>query len=230
MRRIAILITLFSFLPLLSQETDLPTLQVVDSLYREDQFYIGITYNMISQQPKELEHNKVSLGFSIGFLRDMPFNEKRTWSVAAGLGYSVNTSNQNLLIDKAGDQYNYSYFPSNLSYDKNKLILNYIDVPIELRWRTSTYESHRFWRIYTGFKLSYLFHDTYKFRSDDGDRTITNNPDLNKIQYGAYLAMGYNTWNFYAYYGINPMYKSAEVNAEKLDPHILNLGLMFYIL
>jgi hypothetical protein len=75
-----------------------------------------------------------------------------------------------------------------------------------------------------------LFYDTYKLRSDSGDRTITGNTDFNKFQYGAYLTAGYNTWNFYVYYGLNPMLKSAQVQGEELHPHILNLGLMFYIL
>ena len=59
---------------------------------------------------------------------------------------------------------------------------------------------------------------------------IKNNPDLNKFQYGMYLASGWNTWNFYAYYGINPLFKSAKIGTELIKMNTLNIGLQFYIL
>jgi len=39
----------------------------VDSLYREDQFYIGFTYNSLFNKPAEVSQNKFSSGFSGGF-------------------------------------------------------------------------------------------------------------------------------------------------------------------
>lgn len=38
-----------------------------DSLYREDQFYIGLTYNKLQNTPKDLSQNKFSSGISSGF-------------------------------------------------------------------------------------------------------------------------------------------------------------------
>ncbi|MNU08088.1 hypothetical protein D3C72_2539770 [compost metagenome] len=68
----------------------------------------------------------------------------------------------------------------------------------------------------------------------DGENTykIKNNPDLNDFQYGAYISAGYNTWNIYAYYGLNPLYKSTvkTINGESVNMRTLNLGLVFYIL
>ena len=202
----------------------------IDSLYREDQFYFGLTYNVLQQRPTDLRQNKVSLGFSLGFLRDMPINEKRTFSIAAGLGYSLSTFNDNLQITGLGPRPEYHLITSGTAYDQNKIILNYVDLPVEIRWRTSTPDSHRFWRIYTGFKASYLFYDIYKFRGSEASYKISNNPDLSPWQVGTYLAVGYNTWNFHIYYGLNPLFKSAELEGEKIRMHALNLGLMFYIL
>src|SRR5690606_2524519 len=95
-----------------------------------------------------------------------------------------------------------------VSFDKNKLVLHYIDLPIELRWRTSTPESHKFWRIYTGFKFSYLVYSRYKFKSVGDKFTVSNIDDLNKIQYGMYIATGFNTWNLNVFYGFSPVFKS----------------------
>jgi hypothetical protein len=50
------------------------------------------------------------------------------------------------------------------------------------------------------------------------------------ILYGVYLSGGYNTINLYAYYGLNPLFKSAVVNGQQVDFKSLQLGIIFYIL
>lgn len=242
MRKSLFIFFLMMFLPTFGQETptivqdsikplaDMPNFDALDSLYREDQFYFAFTYNILQKRPDGVRQNKFSSGITFGFLRDMPFNKKRTWAIAAGLGYTINNFNQTLSMAKVAGDIEYGIVDSDISYDRNKLILNYIDLPIEIRWRTSTPESHKFWRIYTGFKLSYLVFDRYKYKDNTNKYSISNNGDLNEFQYGAYLAVGYNTWNLNVYYGLNPIFKSAELNGQSVDMHTLNVGLMFYIL
>lgn len=228
MRKLLNTLLFLTVCSMFAQET--PNFEAVDSLYREDQFYFGFTYNILQDKPEGFDQDKFSSGIAFGFLRDMPINKKRTFAIAAGLGYTINNFNQNLSITKVDGQPAYSIIGSDISYDKNKLILHYVDVPIEFRWRTSTPQSHKFWRIYTGLKFSYLIFDRYKFDGNGQKYTISNNKDLNKFQYGAYLALGYNTWNFNIYYGLNPIFKSAEIDGKPIDMRTLNMGLMFYIL
>lgn len=229
MRKLLQLFLLFTAFSISAQE--MPDFEAVDSLYREDQFYFGFTYNILQKRPNDLRQNKFSSGLTAGVLRDMPINKARTWSIAAGVGYSINNFNMNLAITEESGEHLYSILNSDLSYDKNKLILHYVDVPVEVRWRTSTPNSHKFWRIYTGLKFSYLVFDRYKFEGGGTKFSNSSNPDLNKIQFGTYLAIGYNTWNLNVYYGLNPMFKSAALDTgEAIDMHTLNIGLMFYIL
>ena len=202
----------------------------VDSLYREDQFYFNITYNALQKRPVGIKQNKLSPGIALGFLRDMPINKKRTFAFAAGLGYSLSVYNQNLGISETGGAYTYQVPDENTSFSKNKLSLHTVDLPIEFRWRDSTPESHVFWRIYTGVKLSYLFYDQYKSETSTGTVKISNNKDLNQFHYGVYIAAGWNTWNFYAYYGLNPLFKDAKIGTQSIDMNTTNFGLMFYIL
>lgn len=224
------LITFFMVLGVTAQnvETDF---DAVDSLYREDQFYLNISYTLLQNGPSGLRQNKFSPGFSAGFLRDMPINKKRTWSIAAGLGYSLTVYNQNLGILSENGANSYQILGSTLSYSKNKLSLHYIDVPIELRWRNSTPESHIFWRVYTGVKLSYMVYNQYKLDSSEGIIKQSNNKDLNAFHYGIYLTTGWNTWNIYAYYGLNSLFKSnAKIDGQTIDMNTAQFGLMFYIL
>jgi hypothetical protein len=203
-------------------------LQQIDSLYREDQFYFGITYNQFNKIPAGFSQNGISTGIDIGFLRDMPINKKRTYAIAIGFGFSYNKWHNNLKTSKTSGVLNYEIVDKN-SFSRNKTEQVFLDIPIELRWRNSTPESHKFWRIYTGFKFRYLLFDKSIY---DGAETIkvTKNQDFNKIQYGPYIAFGFNTWNINAYYGLKPVYKSAKTASESLEMNSINIGLMFYIL
>ncbi|GEC73415.1 Outer membrane protein beta-barrel domain-containing protein [Flavobacterium flevense] len=202
----------------------------VDSLYREDQFYFGFNYNTLQQKPDGISQQKFSIGISGGFLRDMPINKNRTKAFATGLGVSYNNYNQNLGITGTAENAVYTVLDSDSDFDKNNFKQLLIDVPVEFRWRTSTYESYKFWRIYGGVKFSYLAYSKSVFKDGQGKTVITNNQDFNKFLYGLYLSAGYNTLNVYAYYGLNPIFKSAEIEGRKVDMKALSVGVIFYIL
>ena len=222
---------LFTVVNVFSQTTNpvLPTVKI-DSLYREDQFYFGFTLNTLQKKPVGLTQDKFSSGFSLGFLRDMPINKNRTVAIAPGLGFSYNNYNQNLAITELNQIPAYAIIDPAITYNKNRFTQFLVEVPIEFRWRTSTYESHKFWRIYGGFKMGYLIYDKSVYEDGQGKIVVTNNKDFNKFQYGAYLSAGYNSINVYAYYGLNSLFQSAKTSTESIDMNSLNIGIMFYIL
>lgn len=204
----------------------------VDSLYREDQFYIGVTHNFFGEEPKDFSQTGFSPGFHFGFIRDMPFNKDRTLALGIGLGYSINSFNQNLLINK-DDSRNISYtiLEDKNTYSKNRFTTHLVEVPFEFRWRTSTAANYNFWRIYTGFKLSYLFTNKTKYSGDLGSLNFANIDTFNKLQYGLTMSVGYNTWNIYVLYTLNPVFSNdIQLNGNDLNMNIIKAGLIFYIL
>lgn len=231
MRIKILLLFLFSATIALAQnvETDF---DAPDSLFREDQFYLNITYNTLQKVPDGLQQTKFSPGFSVGFLRDMPINTSRTFAVAAGLGYSLSVYNQNLGIFESNNVTTYEILNAEgVSVSKDKLSLHYVDLPIEFRWRNATPDNHRFWRVHLGVKLSYLVANQYKLVSTAGNLTNNNLNDLSKFHYGLYLSTGWNTWNIYAYYGFNPIFTAdAKIDGQSIDMNTAKFGLMFYIL
>ncbi|WP_125718988.1 porin family protein [Flavobacterium ustbae] len=234
MRIIFSCLFLLTFFNSFAQEDVKPEIKPVikiDSLYREDQFYFSVTYNMFTDIPVNFKQNKFSLGLSGGFLRDMPINKSRTVAIAAGLGLSYQNYYQNLTIseDATGNIIygvnNYGEFVSNRYRQYS------VDLPIEFRWRNSTYESTKFWRIYGGIKLSYVFSSMSLLNDGENTYRINNNKNVNTFQYGPYIAAGYNTWNLYLYYGLNPLFNSTTtLSGEAIKMKTLNAGLIFYIL
>ncbi|MDO7173392.1 porin family protein [Mariniflexile sp. AS56] len=204
----------------------------VDEHYKEDQFYIGITYNLLGNKPTDLSQSGFSSGLHFGIVKDMPLNEARNVALGIGLGYSLNSFNQNLLIDKdASGTVTYAVLDDGSTYSKNKYTNQLLELPIEFRWRTSTPSEYNFWRIYAGFKVGYLVSSTTKYKGDLGYLKHRNISDFNKLQYGVTLSAGYNTWNLYIYYGLNPIFSNdATLNGSTIKANTLKAGLMFYIL
>lgn len=201
------------------EEEEASIYKVVDSLFREDQFYISISYNLVQNRPSGFKQYSFSPGISAGFLRDLPFTKDRKWAIAPGFGYSFNNIKQFVNSSELLED------PPFVEDIRSTITTHSIDFPIEIRWRNATPLTHKFWRIYGGFKASYLFSATLLYESEfAGTDKINILPESNRWQYGAYVATGFNTWNFYVYYGLNPLYK------ERNNLTYLNLGFMFYIL
>lgn len=205
----------------------------VDSLYKEDQFYFGLTYNLIGKKPNGLSQSGFSGGFHFGYTKDMPINKRRNKAIGVGLGLSFNSFNQNLQIQ---DDLNGGFLlqiidETEITFTKNKFATYMVEMPIEYRWRTSTATDYKFWRIYSGFKLGYVFANNYRFEGSPENIKLKNINIINNIQYGLTLGAGYNTWNFYLYYALNPIFNNtAEIDGKVIDANAIKIGLMFYIL
>ncbi len=202
----------------------------VDTEYREDQFYVGITYNLLLDLPTDISQNDLSNGLYLGFIKDLPINERRNRAFGVGLGYNINTYFSNLIASQSEGGITFTQENSN-EFQINRLTTHILEVPLEYRWRTSTPESHAFWRIYGGAKLGYVFANSSRFQNDERNVRFGNDA-LRRFRYGLYVSAGYNTWNFYVYYGLDTLFKNNTLteNSQEITTRDLKIGLMFYIL
>jgi len=204
----------------------------IDSLYKEDQVYVGITYNLLGKIAEGVSQSGFSSGLHIGFIKDFPINKKRNVAIGIGLGYSANSFNQNLLIGK-NDQKEviYSILTESDNFTKNKFALHFLELPLEFRWRSSTLTEYKFWRIYTGIKFGYLVTHTTKYNGSPMNQEYSDIDHFNNFQYGLTTSIGYNTWNVHLYYGLNSIFNDkAFLNGKPIDMYAIRIGLMFYLL
>lgn len=208
------------------------TTAVVDPNYREDQFYISVTYNLLGNKPDGVSQSGFSSGYHLGFIRDMPINKRRNLAIGVGLGLSSNSYNQTLQISEVDNDYQYQILNENeIEYSKNKFTTYLVEFPIEFRWRTSTATDYEFWRIYAGIKLGYVLFNSSKFNSITGDIKLSNIEDFNAFQYGLTISAGYSNINFHLYYGLNDIFNSdAKIDGESITMNSVRIGLMVYIL
>lgn len=227
---LTIIFTMLNVLVLQAQALDSLLIREPDDKYLEDQFYIGISYNALLNRPTNVDQSSLPYGLQLGFIKDVPLNARRNIGFGIGVGYSVNSFYSNLRAVKSGEEIYYERIPDSIDFKRNKIEAHMIDVPIEFRWRTSKAGTHSFWRIYSGIKLGYNFANRSRYIDADNRLSFTN-PDIRKLQYGAYLSFGYNTWNFYVQYQLNDLIENREtITGEPIDMRVLQLGLIFYIL
>lgn len=204
---------------------------VVDSLYREDQFYVGFSYNLLINKPSSISQSGFSGGLHLGIIRDFPLNKKRNFAFGAGLGWSINSYGQNLFIgeDVEGESI-FRSLDNKINYSDNDFINHLVEVPLEFRWRTSTATDYKFWRVYAGVRLGYMYYFKSKFKQPQNTVIQTDVPELDRFRLGTTFTFGYNTFNFSFYYSLNPLFKDASIEDESVDMTNLKIGLMFYIL
>ncbi|MCG9971626.1 porin family protein [Christiangramia crocea] len=203
----------------------------LDSLYREDQFYVGFSFNLVTNKPSTISQESFSGGLHLGFIRDFPLNERRNIALGLGIGWSINSYGQNLFIgkDQEGNTL-YRSLEDNEDYETNRFTTQLVEAPIEFRWRTSSPETYKFWRIYTGLRLGYIYSFRSNYKDQDTQVVITDLSELNRFRLGTTFTFGYNTFNFQFYYAFNPFFKDSTVDEKELGLSTLKIGLTFYIL
>lgn len=199
--------------------------------YLEDQFYVGLTYDYLISDVSSVVQQNFSRGIHAGFLKDLPMNERRNVGVAIGLGYSYDLIYSNIFRENSTASYAIVSSLNSANISRNYFETHTVEMPIEFRWRTSTAENHKFWRIYSGVKLGYVFSGRNLFKRDDLT-VFFKNADLHqKWHFKAYSVFGYNTWNFFIQYNFSPILKNAQTaEGTPLKSSLLQMGLMFYIL
>ncbi len=198
--------------------------------YFEDQFYLGFTYNLVGNTPEGLKQQNLSYGFYAGVIKDIPLNARGTKALGIGLGLALNTYYSNLLATESSTGITYSFADDIPGFKRSKIETHLIELPLEFRWRNSTPEEYRFWRLYAGIKAAYVVGARSK-SVIDGNKDGFYNGDIARFQYGPTLNVGYNTFNIHLYYALNNLFKdSATINNESIGFVPLRIGVIFYIL
>ena len=193
--------------------------------YREDQIYLSLYYNSLGDNLNNFKENKFSTSINFGFIRDIPLSKSGNFAVGLGLGVGINTFNNNLKLSNSN-----SYILLNNREIPQKNVFNFSEfqVPFEIRWRNSSIDNYKFWRIYAGLKYSRLFSSSYSFENEQESYKLVDIP-VNLDQLGFTLNIGFNTWNIGLYKSMNSLFNK-KIQSLPRDLEQFKLGLIFYIL
>ncbi len=197
------------------------------SFYREDQFFIGSTYFIQTEKIDEFKQNGFSGNFQLGFIRDIPLNKNSTKALGIGFGFERNYFTSNIQPEEQNERIDYRIIVSRFLESKNKISFSSISLPIEYRWRKSSIDKYKFWRIYSGFKIK----KNFSLKSNPSYGSDTEIKDFSDWTSSIYINAGYNTWNISLEYDLNPIIEDKKtINGDNLNISFLRLGLIFYLL
>jgi len=201
-----------------------------DNRYYEDQFYFGLTYNFLRNKPDVVTQRNLSYGLQLGIIKDIPLNATGTMALGIGIGLGLNTYYSNLIATETADGISYSLGDNILGFKRSKLETHLVEFPLEFRWRNSTLEEYRFWRLYAGVKAAYVL-GARSTSVIEGKKSGFYNTDVGRFQYGLTLNMGYNTFNLHMYYALSELFRdNAVIESQALGFSPLQIGVIFYIL
>ena len=187
------------------------------------EFICQLWLSIINQHAEGLTQNRLSHTFSLGLVRDMPINPARNLAFGLGLGLNYNVVYTNLKF--TNDMGATTFVSSDVINQWSSMD---VEIPLELRWRSSTPMNYQFWRIYTGVvDTTRVCKTTHKYSSC---RSITS-LSVQKFRLALRLNVGNNTWNLTYTHPIDSFFdfdKSAH-NKSFSQLKTAKLGLVFYI-
>jgi hypothetical protein len=157
-------------------------------------------------------------GIGVYFMWDFQI-KKSFFSIAPGLGVSnANVYHRSQMMDTASTGITFAPLTNPENYTVNKLTTTYIEIPIELRFRTKPDRLDNMWKFVVGFKAGIKVGAYTKQSTKTPKESMTRKPyaDLNLFQAGPMVRIGYSSFNITAYYGILGLFKNnrgPQVNA-----------------
>jgi hypothetical protein len=172
--------------------------------------------NWIHQAGNGFSTKWYSRGINVYFYYDFRI-KKSLVSFAPGIGYgAVNIYHRSELVENK--ERGISFEPMDASklnkIRTNKVTLQYIDIPLELRIRTLPDKADNFWKFAIGFKAGVRVgsHTKQKLKDENGTKVFVERrfPDFSLFRAGPTLRIGYSVFNITAYFGVIEVFKSGR--------------------
>ncbi len=198
-----------------------------------DRIVLDVNWNQWIKTPENINQGIFSFGVSAFLFKDIPLHAKSNFSFAFGIGFdSQNFHHDGQFVfeqDLNGDIYtDLVLLPEDYVFYKNKIAMNYVDVPIEFRIRTMnrTLEDRmKFnFRLYLGFKGGFLVNDHLKITDTESKTKVFNLPNSMLYRYGPTIRIGFNKIAFNAFYSLTTLFE--KDTGVALTPYSIGVSWM----
>lgn len=123
-----------------------------------------------------------------------------------------------------------SLYPGASDIRKSKLATTYLDIPVEIRWRSLKYDSKRSFKVAVGGKIGFMLDTHTKVKYDEfGEKKIRKQKEdfgISKIRYGLYGKVGYGNAYLFYYYSLSQLFDgSSGPQATEAFPVMFGLSI-----
>jgi hypothetical protein len=211
-----------------AQDGGSPMNKAVNKLSHSNDFLmIQLSYDGWSGTPDSVKTG-LNRGFNIALMYDFPF-KKSKMSLAAGLGVStsgVYLKGHTMDIQGKQNASQVSFPATNTS--KNKVATTYLEIPIELRYRSVPDNANKGFKAAIGVKVGALVdaHTKVKYTGANGSKNIdkdNNKGFFNPWRFAATARVGYGNFALFGAYSLNPLLKDNSANNLDIRPYSIGI-------
>ncbi len=181
-----------------------------DKAKRQDLFYIDLNWDRLLGINAPIEQKWFGRGISLGLLYDQPFNKNGNVSGAIGVGFTSHNYYMNGLATRfPGPDNGYTDFSivGDSIYSRGKISANYVDIPVEFRFRTNPDRHGNRWKLAVGGKVGYKIQVHEKIINDQDIKIKTYDyPHVTRLRYGLSGRVGYGSIMLSAFYSLTPFF------------------------
>lgn len=193
----------------------------------KDRLVLGFSHDNWLNTPDSVKTKWYNRGFSVHIMYDIPILESKHFSIAPGFGLTNNNiyTDAQLQSDSTGSFF--TPYADGVDYDRNKLTTTFLEIPVELRFRTKPNEkTNKSFKIGIGVKGGYLIDAHTKYRGDnvyltqrEDSKTIKFKedflPNIAKYRLSSSFRVGYGNFNVFANYSLTTLFdkdKGPDIN------------------
>jgi len=188
----------------------------------QDRIVAEFSFNQLIGKSDSLDIRWHSRGFNIYFMYDQVLG-KSPISIAGGFGVGNDNyyMRNRVAFDTATNITHFFPLDKDIyDYKKNKFSLTYIDLPIEIRYRSKPNTKNTSWKLAAGFKLGFHVGDKWKYKGKDPRDGVTPGEEVKfkefkvdnveLLRYGVSARGGYGIFNLFVNYYISDIFKEGK--------------------
>ena len=187
-----------------------------EELERKDQFLMDLNYEtfIFTDDPDGVDFRWYNRGFNAQAMYDYHVVKNR-FTIGIGVGFSTQNYYGNGYLKKVKNEEDGEFYTEWTAredmYKTNKLSVNHLEIPLELRYRSNIRPSGYQWKLTVGVKYGYMINIHDKLVDNDGNKYKTYNfSDVSDYRYGFLVRAGYGKVNLTAFYSMQPFIKDGK--------------------
>jgi len=185
---------------------------VTEETKRKFTFGLDVFTDIWQDVPESIEPRTINQGANVFGSYNYMFGTSNV-SFSPGLGLGMHNLYSDSWLKVTSDSTYFEAIPDSLNFKRSKLTATYVDIPIELR-----YKSKGEFRIAVGFKFGFLVRGHTKYKGDDyidgtTQEVIIKKKKLafmEKNRYGFTGRIGYKWLNLWGYYQLSTLFEKGK--------------------
>ncbi len=201
-------------------------------MQKQDMLMFQYQFDGLLDFPDSIKYSYLSRGGGVQLMYDHFLSRDGRFSIGVGLGFATHNFFAKAVYPTTYDSLGRgigSVVPIQNAdtVNKQKLVTNFFDFPIEFRFRTMPNEKGHSWKFGVGAKIGYRTNIYTKTVMDNGDKfkNYILKP-LSRSRYGVTARVGYGKVSLFGYYSIGKLFY--QDRGTELTPYSIGINLALF--